>query len=205
MIWLFLKALLIGLAIAAPLGPIGALCIQRSLAFGFAAGVAGGFGTALADALYAGMAAGGFAAFSGSVARLAGPLGAVGGIFLLWLAVRSWPRQPVAALAGASPHRGSLWATTASTFALTIINPATILSFAAIFAGLGIARTASLNAAIVLVSGVFVGSMLWWLILSGATAFARKRLPAAFSLWVGRASSLLMAGFGIWALQNALV
>ncbi len=202
---LFGKSVLMGLAIAAPLGPIGALCIQRTLARGFAAGLAGGLGTALADAAYATAAAAGFAVFAAVLERISMPLGLIGGAFLLWLAWKGWPRRVQAELraATAPPVRG-LWATTATTFALTLTNPATILSFAAIFAGLGLAETASLGAAIAVVGGVFAGSMLWWAVLSGTVAGLHHRLPAAFAAWTARVSSLMMGAFGLWALARVL-
>lgn len=211
---LFLKSLAMGLAIAAPLGPIGALCIQRTLARGFFAGAAGGLGTALADALYASLAAAGFTAFAAALARISTPLGVVGGAFLLWLAWRGWPRGTTEARAAAVPAafpaavpaaaRGLL-ATTATTFALTMTNPATILSFAAIFAGLGLAESASVASAVQVVAGVFMGSMLWWLMLSGTIAGLHRRLPPGFALWVARVSSLMMGGFGLWALGATII
>lgn len=201
---LFLKAVAMGLAIATPLGPIGALCIQRTLARGLWAGLAGGLGTALADALYAALAAAGFATFSATLARISTPLGLFGGAFLLWLAWKGWPRRAPEVLAAAAPPTRGLATTTAVTFALTIANPATILSFAAIFAGLGLAETAGVAAAVTVVAGIFAGSMLWWLVLSGTVAALHHRLPAVFAAWVARASSLMMAVFGLWALANAL-
>jgi putative LysE/RhtB family amino acid efflux pump len=202
---LLLKSLLMGLAIAAPLGPIGALCIQRTLARGFLAGAAGGLGTALADALYASLAAAGFATFAAALARIAAPLALLGGSFLFWLAWKGWPRGTPAALPPAAPAARGALATTATTFALTMANPATILSFAAIFAGLGLAENASTARAALVVAGVFSGSMLWWLALSGTVAALHHRLPPAFALWVARLSSLMMGGFGLWALSRALL
>jgi putative LysE/RhtB family amino acid efflux pump len=202
---LFLKAVLMGLAIAAPLGPIGALCIQRTLERGLLAGVAGGLGTALADALYASLAAAGFAAFAAALDSISTPLGLIGGGFLLWLAWKGWPRGTAAPKAAASPAVRGVWLTTATTFALTIANPATILSFAAIFAGIGLADTASTASAAAVVAGVFAGSMLWWIMLSGTVAALHHRLPASFAHWVARASSLMMAGFGLWAVSSAVI
>lgn len=201
---LFLKSLLVGLAIAAPLGPIGALCIQRTLARGFWAGAAGGLGTAAADATYAAAAAAGFAAFSAFLARISLPLGLIGGAFLLWLAWKGWPRGTVTATPARAAEGRGLLATAATTWALTMTNPATILSFAAIFAGLGLADAAGPLSAILVVTGIFAGSMLWWIFLSGTVAALHHRLPAAFATWTARVSSLMMAGFGFWALASAL-
>lgn len=199
---LFLKAFLLGLAVAVPLGPIGALCIQRTLAGGFLAGVAGGLGTALADAAYATAAAARFAAFAAVLQRIDAPLGLMGGAFLLWLGWKSWPRAGAARPAPVAAAARGLVATTALTFALTIANPATILSFVAMFAGLGLAEGASVGAAMTVVAGVFTGSMLWWIVLSGTVAALHRRLPVGFALWTGRVSALMMGGFGIWAVAR---
>lgn len=203
---LFFKGLMIGLAIAAPIGPMGALCIQRTLAHGFAAGFAGGMGTAVADAGFATAAALGFAAFSSVVERITLPLGLIGGGFLLWLAWRGWPRgevslAPAARVKGEARGLGGFFLTT---FALTVTNPPTILLFAAIFAGLGLASAPSAAAAGALIGGVFLGSAGWWAFLAGLVASLHHRLPPAFALWTARISSLTMAGFGLWALLRLI-
>lgn len=200
---LFLKAVLLGIAVAAPLGPIGALCISRTLSSGFAAGFAGGVGTALADAAYAAMAAFGFAvALTGLGAQSSGETAAliriVGGVLLIGLSLLTWRSARVGATP-ANASTGSLIATAATTFALTIANPATILSFAAMFAGLGLAEHPSFAAASTVVLGVFLGSLIWWAALSGLVAALRHRLPAQFGLWVGRGSALMLLALGLWA------
>ncbi|SOC12190.1 LysE family translocator [Rhodobacter maris] len=203
---LFFKGMAIGLAIAAPVGPIGVLCIQRTLARGFWAGLAGGLGTALADLTFATAAAAGFAVFRDLVARIALPLGLIGGAFLIYLAVTGWPRGPAASpRAATAPEVRSLWRTTLVTYGLTITNPPTILLFAAIFAGLGLAEGSAPLATAALVVGVFLGSMGWWAFLSGLVAALHHRLPPAFALWTARVSSLTMAGFGLWAFATALL
>lgn len=197
---LFGKGLFIGLAIAAPIGPMGALCIQRTLARGFWAGVAGGLGTALADLTFATGAAVGFAVFKDLVERIAVPLGLIGGAFLMVLAWNGWPRGQAGEPSPAQiPEARGLWRTTLVTYGLTITNPPTILLFAAIFAGLGLAQTGSTLAIVALVAGVFLGSIGWWAFLSGLVAALHHRLPPAFALWTARVSSLTMAGFGLWA------
>ena len=192
------KGIVLGLAIAAPLGPIGALCINRTLERGFWAGVAGGLGTALADGTYALMAAAGFAAFAFALDAVSLPLQLVGGAFMLWLGWTSFrPRPPVTA---ATVGARDLLATTVSTFFLTITNPATILSFAAIFAGLGLAGAGDRWSAALLVLGVFAGSMLWWFFLSGLVAMLHHRLPPSFALWVSRVSGVVLLAFGAIAI-----
>lgn len=202
MLVLFGTAVAMGLAIAAPLGPIGALCIERTLRGGFRAGMAGGLGTALADALFAALAAAGFASFAATVALIERPLGLIGGAFLIWLGVRALrPAPPQTVAAKAPPGALSVMATT---FGLTLANPATILSFAAIFAGLGLARTAGPAEAIAVVAGIFTGSLLWWALLSGTVALLRHRLPPGFARGTALASGAVMLGFGIWALARAI-
>ena len=200
---LFLKSILLGLAIAAPLGPIGALCINRTLERGFLAGLAGGLGTALADGTYATLAAAGFAAFSDVLARIDIPLRLAGGAFMLWLGWKSMTPGPARKAATVSAR--DLVSTTAATYLLTIANPATILSFAALFAGLGLVSASGYSEALPVVAGVFAGSMLWWCILSGGVALMRHRLPKGLTLWVSRLSGIILVGFGLWALGSVLI
>jgi putative LysE/RhtB family amino acid efflux pump len=198
---LFGKGLLLGLAIAAPLGPIGALCINRTLERGFWSGVAGGLGTALADAAYATLAAAGFAVFAATLAHIATPLGLAGGLSMIWLGWRGLAPRP--ALAAAEIGTGDLARTTMATFLLTIANPMTIMSFAAIFAGLGLAELTGGHEAASIVAGVFLGSLAWWFVLSGGISLARQRLPAGFATWIARLSGLTLIGFGLAAIASA--
>lgn len=197
---LFGKSLLLGLAVAAPLGPIGALCVNRTLEHGLWAGVAGGLGTALADAVYAALAAIGFAAFAAALAVVDVPLRLVGGAFLAWLGWKSLSPAPVRAAAEA--RASDLAGTAAATFFLTITNPMTILAFAAMFAGLGLADSPHPADALVVVVGVFLGSLLWWFILSGGVALARTRLPDSLSRWVSRISGVILLAFAAFAIGS---
>ena len=197
---LFLKSIALGLAIAAPLGPIGVLCINRTLEKGFWAGMAGGLGTALADASYATLAAAGFAAFSAALQAIDMPLKLVGGLFMIYLGLRGLRAPP--AKKAASVGARDLIGTVSATFFLTIANPATILSFAAIFAGLGLVNTPGVAAAVTVVGGVFSGSLLWWLFLSGVVAGLHHRLPAGFTRATSILSGVVLIGFGLWAIGS---
>jgi putative LysE/RhtB family amino acid efflux pump len=199
---LFGKSAALGLAVAAPLGPIGLLCVNRTLARGFWAGLAGGLGTALADAVYGGLAAAGFAAFQAGLALIEAPLKLAGGAFLLWLGWRSFAPRGEASPAAAQIGAGDLAGAVAATFALTIANPATILSFAAMFAGLGLAADTDVAGAALVVGGVFAGSLAWWTLLAGGVSLARKRLPEGFAAWTARASGMVLIGFGLYALGS---
>ncbi|WP_319520387.1 LysE family transporter [uncultured Martelella sp.] len=202
LIVLFLKAVLLGLAIAAPVGPIGALCINRALTRGFWVGVSGGLGTALADASYGALAALGFAAFSAVLAKISMPMAIGGGVFLIflgWREMRQTGAKPAAETAGA----GDLLKTTAMTYVLTIANPVTLLSFVAIFAGFGLSNAGGGIAPAIVVAGVFTGSLLWWIFLSGLVAAIRHCLPKEFARWVARISGGILIGFGMVAISSA--
>jgi threonine/homoserine/homoserine lactone efflux protein len=193
-----LRGLLIGFSIAAPVGPIGVLCIRRTLADGRATGLAVGLGAATADAVYGAIAGFGLTAVSSLLVRQQGVLRLVGGLFLRYLGLRTFLASPAqdAARAGGAGLLGAF----TSTFGLTLANPATILSFVAVFAGLGIAGAGSWREATVLVAGVFLGSALWWLLLSGAVGALRSRLDLRALRWINRLSGLVLLGFGIIAL-----
>jgi putative LysE/RhtB family amino acid efflux pump len=199
----FGKGMVLGVAIAAPLGPIGALCINCTLERGFWAGVAGGLGTALADGVYAALAAAGFTALGTLLGWIEVPLQVIGGLFLLYLGVKGL--KPRSSASAASVAARGLLPTTAATFLLTIANPATILSFAAIFAGLGLSAGEGGSAAFLLVAGVFLGSLAWWFCLSGVVSLLHSRLPEGFALLVGRISAAILIAFGLAALLHVLL
>ena len=199
---MLLRGLVIGFSIAAPVGPIGVLCIRRTLAGGRAAGFAAGLGAATADALYGAVAGFGLTVVSTALVGRQGWLRLIGGAFLCWLGARTFLARPAEAAAQAAGGAGLLGAY-ASTLVLTLTNPMTILSFAAVFAGLGLgAAGGGYGAAAVLVLGVFAGSALWWLALSGAVGLLRHRVTPRGLRWVNRASGTIIAGFGLLALLS---
>ncbi|MDC6169487.1 LysE family translocator [Paucibacter sp. XJ19-41] len=199
---LFLQASLIGLAIAAPVGPIGLLTIQRSLQQGPQAGLATGLGAAVADALYGAVGAYGVGAVINALAAARLPLALGGAAFLLYMAWGLW-RAPAAQLSARPALSGhSLWRYFAGTVLLTLSNPATIFSFIAVFGALS-ARSASASPGLV-VLGVFVGSALWWLALSAGVGRLRQRFDARWQRRVQRASALALAAFALWQLGGLL-
>ena len=200
----FLRGLIIGFSIAAPVGPIGVLCIRRTLADGRAIGFASGLGAATADALYGAVAAFGLSLVTHTLVEQRLWLQIVGGLFLLYLGVRTWMAEPRDA-SGTAPSPGGLAAAWLSTFALTLTNPTTIISFAAIFAGLGLERSVSgYGAASVMVLGVFLGSAIWWLFLSVGVGLLRSSLTPARLGWVNRGAGAIIAAFGVVALASLL-
>ncbi len=199
----FLRGLAIGFGIAAPVGPIGVLCIRRTLADGRAVGFASGLGAATADAVYGAVAAFGLALVSRALVGQRVWLQAAGGIFLCYLGVRTWLSTPASSTEASGP-RGGLFSAWISTFALTLTNPTTILSFVAIFAGLGLGA-GGYGAAAVMVSGVFLGSAIWWLLLSVGVGFFRSALTRQGLRRVNRLASVIITAFGVVALMGLLV
>jgi len=194
-----LRGLLIGFSIAAPVGPIGVLCIRRTLAEGRIPGLVSGLGAATADATYGGIAGFGLTFISSLLISQQVWLRLIGGIFLCYLGLRTFLTRPAeqAALAKGNGLIGMY----ASTLFLTLTNPLTILSFAAIFAGLGVASTGgNYLAAGILVLGVFLGSALWWFILSGGVSIFRTKFTTRGLRWVNRISGIIIMGFGVIAL-----
>ncbi len=198
----FLKGAIIGLSIAAPVGPIGVLCIRRSLADGPRLGLAAGLGAATADAAYGSVAAFGLTFVSGFLIGQRFWLALLGGIFLCVLGVRTFLAKPTAK-DGMAPSRTWL-ATYVSTVFLTLTNPATILSFAAIFAGFGLAAGVDYREATVLVLGVFAGSALWWILLSHGVGLLRSRLSPSWLQGINRLSGCVLLVFGLIALLGSI-
>jgi len=193
---LFLQGLLIGFSISVPVGPVGVLVIRRTLAEGFASGLVSGIGCATGMVVYGSVIGFGLTAISDLLLRVQRPIAIVGGLFLIYLGytiVRAAPPGPVSSL-----QRNSLLGAYASTFALTIFNPAVILYFLAIFAGSDlIDRHRSYATALVLVVGIFLGTLAWWLGLSGAVSLLRTRLNDRILRWANALSGLAIAAFGV--------
>lgn len=195
-----LKGMLLGFSIAAPVGPIGVLCIRRTLSNGRAAGLVSGLGAATADAIYGTIAAFGVTFISSLLISQQTWLRLIGGVFLCYLGIKSF--LSVAADSTATLQAEGLGGAYLSTFLLTITNPLTILSFAAVFAGLGLSAGGNYASATVLVLGVFLGSALWWFILSGGVSLFRSRFSPQGMRWVNRISGIIITTFGVIALAS---
>ena len=199
----FARGTLLGFSIAAPVGPIGVLCIRRTLAEGRATGLATGLGAAVADGLYGAAAAFGLTWLTEALVGHATWIRLAGGLFLLYLGIATFLAKPAseAAQAGGAGLAGAF----GSTFVLTLTNPMTMLSFVAVFAGLGLgAAGAGAGAAAVLVAGVVVGSAAWWLLLSAGVDRLRHRFDANAMGWVNRISGVVIMAFAAWSLMGAM-
>jgi threonine/homoserine/homoserine lactone efflux protein len=200
----FARGWILGLSIAAVLGPIGVLCVRRTLSSGFTVGWLSGMGAATADAAYASLAAFGVTALTAVLVEQRQWLRLIGGLFLLYLGWRTLRARPPLSPALGGASAGGLAGAYGSTLLLTLSNPMTIMSFVAIFAGLGLGVVGGMFAGAALVLGVFLGSATWWLILACITSLFRTRLKPPLFRLVNIASGLIILGFGVQSLLSTL-
>jgi threonine/homoserine/homoserine lactone efflux protein len=196
------RGLAIGFTVAAAVGPISLLTIRRTLAHGPIYGLVSGMGVALADASYGGIAAFGLTAVTSVLVGARAGLGLIGGVFLVWLAIRTIRAKPAGA-AEEPEERPGLAGAFLSIYGLTMTNPMTILSFAGVFAGLGLAGRGGAEAAL-LTLGVFLGSSLWWVVLTAVVGRLRSRVTPTALAWVNRLSGVVLLAFGVAAVLVAL-
>ena len=198
---LLLKGLIIGLTVAAPVGPIGILCMRRTLTEGRMSGLVSGLGAASADAVYGFIAGFGLTFITGFLVSQQSALRLVGGCFLCYLGLKTYFADTTATTVPTA--RNDLPTAYITTFGLTLTNPMTILSFAAIFSGLGIAGSGrDYRAAGILVLGVFLGSATWWLGLSSTVAYLRKSFQPGGLRWINRVTGIVLTGFGVLTLST---
>ncbi len=199
----FVRGLLIGLSIAATVGPMSVLCMQRTMYKGQWYGLVLGLGIATADAVYGSIAAFSVTLIATFLVSQHVWIRLFGGIFLIYLGVKTLLTRPAerATTVKANGFVGAY----VSTLLLTLTNPLTILSFAAIFAGIGVGGASrSYLSATLVVLGVFAGSTLWWVILTGGISLLRGKFTARWLLWINRISGGIIALFGVLALLSLL-
>ena len=199
----FVRGLLIGLSIAATVGPMFVLCIQRTLQKGQFYGFVSGLGIATADGVYGSIAAFGLTLISNFLVSEQTWIRLIGGLFLIYLGINTVITRPAerAATAKANGFFGAY----ASTFLLTLTNPMTILSFAAIFAGIGVGgANKSIISATGVVLGVFAGSTLWWIILTSTISLLRSKFTPQWLQWINRVSGAAITLFGAIALLSLI-
>jgi len=196
----FLKGLIIGFAMAVPIGPIGVICIHKTLAEGHARGLIIGLGAATADSLYGSIAAFGLTFVSDAIASQQFWVRLVGGGLLLFLGIRTLRakrKDPILPFG-----KTGFWGSYVSAFLLALTNPVTIFAFVAVFAAFGLGHRLSIISACILVLGVFAGSCLWFLTLGFIATFFRKRLDSGGLRWVNRISGILIILCGMAALVS---
>jgi threonine/homoserine/homoserine lactone efflux protein len=200
---LLVQGFVLGFTIAAAVGPISLLVIHRTLADGRVLGLVSGLGVATADATYGAIAAFGLTALSDVLVDWRRGLGLVGGMFLLWLAWRTLRAIPRDAVAEPNTGRQGLAAAYLSTLGLTLANPMTILSFAALFVGLGVRGGTTAGAAMMTI-GVFGGSAAWWVVLTSAVGGLRARVTPRLVRRINVVSGLLIGGVALVAIATAV-
>jgi threonine/homoserine/homoserine lactone efflux protein len=196
-----IRGLIIGISIAATVGPMCILCINRTLRKGQLYGLVSGLGIATADGVYGAIAGFGLTVITGFLVSQQMWIRLIGGLFLIYLGIKTALSRPAerAAVAKADSFVGAY----VSTFLLTLTNPLTILSFAAIFAGIGVGGASkSYLSATLVVCGVFLGSVSWWCILTSGISLLRKRFTTRWLLWINRISGIIILLFGILALLS---
>ena len=204
---IMLQGLALGFAIAAPVGPVGLLCIRRTMERGIKSGVFSGLGAASADAIYGTIAAAGLTLIADFLTAQQFWLGLGGGLFLLYLGIQSLATRPPEKEAQVNETaQGSLIKDFFSTLALTLSNPITIFSFIAIFSGFNAASDSIYySSAFILVLGVFCGSALWWLTLSIGVNFLRQRMTDKVIFYINKAAGLAIIGFAIYLVLQTVI
>ena len=201
---LVLRGFILGFAIAATPGPIFFLCLRRTLTRGWITGVVSGLGVATADASYGALAAFGVTAVTAALVSQRRWLALIGGAALVVLGVRALLAKPAAQPACGAPVNGGLMAAYLSTLGLTITNPATILSFAAVFAALGVGPGSTVLLPILIVAGVLLGSASWWLVLASLASVLRTSVTPAVIRAISVLSAFVFAAFGLVAIASSL-
>ena len=200
---LTLKAAGFGLAVAAPVGPMSLLCMRRTLTLGWRHGMATGLGIACGDSIYAAVAALGLAGVSTFLFAYERPLHLAAGLLLLWLGVKTVRMEAQERPADAA--REASWpAAYAGAVALTLTNPPTIITFAAIFTALAPSSGFDAAVAVATVGGVFAGSLLWWCGIVGAVSLFRHAMGGRTRRWIDRAAGLALVAFGLLELRRSL-
>lgn len=196
---LIFKGLMIGFSIAMPVGPIGLLCIRNVLTFGMLCGLVTGLGAACADAIYGALAGFGVTTIGSFLEAHSNLIQVFGALFLCYLGISTFfakASNPTSNELSLTHSRAFL-----TTFFLTLTNPMTIISFAGVYAGLGIGHeSSSINDGLTTTCGVFLGSIIWWLILSLTASIFREKMSTTSTVWLNKISGSVLFGFGSIAL-----
>lgn len=199
---IFLKGILIGFAIAAPVGPIGILCIRRTLSGSYALGLVTGLGAAVADTFYGAIAGFSLVSIANFIKNNNFYLRLFGGILLAWIGLSIF-RAPPRGLGQENADEGTFFHAFTSAFFLTISNPITLLVFGVAFAAMSISPAGdSLLQAFVLVFGVFLGAAIWWFSLSTSVHLMHHKLSDTQLLWINRSSGVMLIVFSIYILLS---
>jgi len=193
----FLNGLIIGFSASAPLGPIGVLCIQKTINKGRLSGIVSGLGAASADTVFAIISGFGLTIISNFITTQQTFLRICGGIILIYLGIKIFITNPGIQIRKQSKDK-KIFNDFISIFFLTISNPITLFVFAAVFAGFGIVKGESNFSSIFeLVFGVLIGATIWWTILTTFINMFRSKIRLRRLLWINKISGVLIVIFGI--------
>jgi threonine/homoserine/homoserine lactone efflux protein len=189
-----IRGIATGLIIAAPVGPVNVLCIQRTLGKGWKSGLVSGLGAAAADTIYGSIAAFSITLVIDFLLREQFWIRVLGGLLLIAIGVLYYFRKPQTLEAGKDEATHSDFV---STFLLTATNPTTVLSFIAVLATLGMKEQRTALMTLLLVGGIFFGSMMWWTILTASVSALRSKINDGTMVWMNRVAGVAIGGFGI--------
>lgn len=203
---IFIKGIIIGLSASIPLGPVGLICIQKTLNRKRTNGVVAGMGAALADTFFAVVAAFGISAIHNFIENQQLFLRLSGGIILLFLGLKFFLTNPAIQIRKNRNKNNNLWADFVSVFLLTLSNPLTVVVFGAVFAGFGIIpKESSWLDVTMLISGVFIGAMIWWISLVYVINIFRKKFRLRRLWWMNKIMGAIIILFGLFALISAFL
>ena len=200
---LLFKGIIVGLSVSIPLGPMGVLCVQRTLNKGRISGLMSGLGAATADAIYAFIAAFGLTYVINFLEEQQFYLQLIGGIFILYLGIRIFYSNPATQMRKSRKKRRRLHEDFLSVLFLTLSNPLAVFLFLAVFAGVNLLKESekTINL-IIIVGGIFFGASLWWFLLSTFVARFRKKFRLKRLWWINKISGAIIFLFGLVALVD---
>lgn len=192
---LLLRGFAAGVAISAPVGPVNVLCVSRTIAKGWRAGIVSGFGAAAADTIYGSIAGFSISIVIGFLLREQSKLRLFGGILLVLLGIWYYRKRPESL--SKQEKRSSDHSDFVTTLLLNLTNPTTVLSFLAVLAVLGLSERRPASLTLIMIGGIFAGAMAWWLILTGVTNLFRDRFNDKAMLWMNRIGGIAIGAFGV--------
>jgi len=194
---LILKGIIVGVSVSAPLGPLGILCIQRTINKGFLSGFVSGLGAAVADILYASVAGFGISIIADFLKLHEDVIRGLGGIIVLIVGIMIFRSNPVKQIRQQKTQKRSYVSDFISSIFITITNPLTIVFFGAVFAGFGLDQATTMNPILLTLAGIFAGALLWWMSLSIAVNIFRSKIRLRNLYWINKITGVLVAIFGI--------
>jgi threonine/homoserine/homoserine lactone efflux protein len=194
---LVLKGIIVGISVSAPLGPLGILCIQRTINKGFFAGFVSGLGAAVADILYASVAGFGISIIADFLKEHELFIRALGGIIVLVVGFLIFNSNPVKQIRHQKTQKRTYVSDFFSSIVITITNPLTIVFFGAVFAGFGLDESTTLNPILLTLAGIFSGALLWWMSLTIVVNIFRHKIRLRNLYWINKITGIIVAVFGV--------